>query len=128
VTSCLCGHGESCEKCSAYPTVGRAVLDLRGEMSILDRYPPPWTEGIGGDVASQNRPVISVDGYVEYGDVFRTGKDSDDVKRLILAAPRLLRALANIVVMVDGPEPARRAAIEDAKNLIAEIEGDDGNA
>jgi len=96
-------------------------------MSILDKYPPPWvTANSWGDIEDgSGLPVVAVsdscdNAELEYGHADERG---DDVKRLILAAPRLLRALSNIVVMVDGPAHHRAMAIADAEALIAEIEG-----
>lgn len=88
-------------------------------MSILDKYPPPWT--LVYDCKPGEDPEVS---HVVDSHGVKVLHDQGDARSLMLAAPRLLRALANIVVMVDGPEQHRKMAISDAEALIAEIEGD----
>ena len=92
-------------------------------MSILDKYPPPWTENGDDVIAANGEKVIRT-----YGDVGLDWLAYDDTKPLVLAAPELLAALRALYeaadMMVDemrfGFVPPK--AIDEARALIARIE------
>jgi len=86
-------------------------------MSILDKHPAPWSTDCTGRVSDGNNDPVAI--AIDTDDICYA---SPAAERLLVAAPRLLRALANIVVMVDGPSHHRQMAIDDANALIAEIE------
>jgi hypothetical protein len=96
-------------------------------MSILDKYPPPWTERDSDDhvEASNGESVTGM-----FDDVSLCTIVQDDAKPLILAAPELLAALKAVAKLgdegkyetSDGGQLCEDYEIISARALIDRIE------